>query len=78
MCFYFATFWVFAQRAFTAATIRARPSGDIFRFLTVGTAVAPFGLPGLRLTVSPARTLLACSRRAISASSSAMICLVPI
>ena len=71
-------FFAFAQRALTAATILARPSGDIFRFFVAIGIVLPFGLPGLRFSEVPLKRLLACWRRAISASSSAIICLVPI
>jgi len=70
-------FFAFAQRALTAATILARPSGDIFRFLVAIGVVLPFGLPGLRFSEVPIKKLLACWRRAISVSSSAIICLVP-
>jgi len=75
--FYFPAFFCFAQRALTAATILARPSADILRFLATGAAVA-LALPGVRLTVVPAYRALACCRRAISPSSSASIFLVSI
>lgn len=62
----------------TAATILARPSGDIFRFFVALGVVLPFGLPGLRFSEVPLKMLLANWRRAISVSSSAIICFVPI
>lgn len=73
---YFDAFFAFAHRALTAATILARPSADILRFFLIPVSVLSFGLPGPRFIVAPARTFLACSRRAISISSSAIICLI--
>ena len=66
---YFSAFLFAAQRAFTAATILARPSGDIFRFCFCG-ATADLGLPGslwLRLP-APAIRARACFSVAISVS----------
>ena len=74
--YYFDAFFVFAHRALTAAIILARPSADNLRFFLVPVSVLSFGLPGPRFTVAPARIFLACSRRAISISSSAIICLI--
>jgi hypothetical protein len=74
---YFAAFFCLAQRALTAATILARPSGDILRFFATGADVA-LGLPGLRFAVVPVNRSLACCRRAISTSSSASIFLISI
>ncbi len=75
---YFAAFFAFAQRALTAATILARPSGEIFRFFVPIGVVLTFGPPGLRFLGVPLKRFLASWRRAISVSSSAIICLVPI
>jgi hypothetical protein len=50
---YFAAFLIFAQRAFCAATIRARPAADMVRFFVGAfTALAGF-LPGVRFAVVP-------------------------
>src|SRR5271163_3265407 len=79
----FAAFLTFAQRAFCAAAILARASGERIRFLVViGVgAVLAFG-PRFALmamvSVVPERMLFACSRRAISESICAMISVVSI
>jgi hypothetical protein len=72
---YFASLFSLAQRALTAAAIRARPSGDIvcFFFLSVATGAAvDLGLPGPLLAVSANAARASCSRE-ISESMRAII-----
>jgi hypothetical protein len=79
----FAAFRTFAHRAFWAAAILARASGETMRFFAVMGVGAVFGL-GPRFAfvvvaaVPPERMLFTCSRRAISESIWAMISLVSI
>jgi hypothetical protein len=64
-----AAFFAFAHRAFCAAEILARADADRTCFFGVVD-----GCPcGLDFVVAPVNRVLTCSRREISASSSAMI-----
>jgi hypothetical protein len=69
----FFAFLTFAQRAFCAAAILARASGDRMRFAATGAmiaALALFGRPRFALVVVvPERILFTSCRRAISVSS---------
>ena len=74
-------FWA-AQRRLTASAMRARPSGDRFRFffavlvagaVTVVFAGRPRRIAGATEPLEAASRAFACCKRAISASSSARI-----
>ena len=69
---YFAAVFFAAQRAFTAATIRALPSGDILRFgFAAGAAVDLAGRPGFVFGGADESRERACWSVAISRSMAA-------